>query len=798
MADKEISYIREYGPKLIENGYLVCDIAAGKKACLRRGWVDNPLSAQACRQHPAGEGVGILCGQGENPICGIDVDFGGTEKESDALCARLQNVSPALADAMVRVGRPGRFLLIARAAGRWAKSTTALFKRNGEEASRLEVLGYGQQFVAYHTHPDTGRPYFYPEFGFTGEPLERSVADLPVLSVEVIDAAKEAFAEFVTSIGFTQADNSSTPLIDQDDWLAEELTPRRPVGLKLSEIKEIFERSAWDWDSYDSWREGGMRIHHETGGSAEGLALWDELSSTSAAYGGFEVCERKWASFHRSEGGRAVTMWPLAKKAGVYVALASELSETGLVYRVVRDHGGYIRFFPSSQTWLYFNPKTRLWEDGFSEAYVCETIVERIVINSLSKEAAEEANPDRAKAILEFQEKCKKTLATVVLRVKSLLKGVPSICSEVEEFDTDTTCVAVKNGLVDLGTRTLMENTPERRMRRHCNVVYDPAADCPLWRSCVAEWFESPAVAEYVQKVLGKMLMGKPEDDAFYILVGEGANGKSVFTGLLSELMGSYSKTLEEGTILGTYSTSGGSARSDLADLPGKRFAYCSEIGESAVLRAADVKRFTGRDKITMRAPYGRRDQTFVPQFTLFLATNYEPKILGVDNAIRRRVKIIRFPRDYENDPVMRAKRIWDLTDRLEAEMSGIFNWLLEGYEKAKRFGMETPQEVSTATNEYTDAQDLVSRWVRDRLVPEEGARLVIRDAFTNFLSMLAEQNESWGAYTQTAFAQRLRRDLDRKGYKNVISRPGGRTTLKGFKLREPPAEDQPDDFDSV
>lgn len=791
MSAKQISCIREYGPKLIENGYLICDIAPGKKACLRKGWVDNPLSVQACKQHPAAEGVGILCGQGDHPVCGIDADFDGTEAEGEELLQKLREACPKLEEAVCRVGRPGRFLLIARSDGRWAKSTTS-FYRQGERTARLEVLGYGQQFVAYHTHPETGKPYYYPE-PWVGEPLTTPVTYLPLLTMADVDVIKDAFVDFLEAKGFERKDESATALISLDDWLAEELTPRCPVGLKLSEIKEIFERCDWDWTSYDSWREGGMRIHHETGGSAEGLALWDELSARSSSYGGFEVCERKWESFHRSGGGRAVTMWPLAKKVGFGSALATELNESGLMYRVIRDHGNHIRYIPSSQTWLYFNPATRLWEDGFSEAYVCEAIIEKVVIHALSKEAAEETNPDRAQAILEFQEKCKKTLATVMLRVKSLLKGAPEICSEVDEFDMDTTCVAVTNGLVDLATHTLMENTPERRMRRHCNVVYDPAADCPLWRSCVAEWFESAEVAEYVQKVLGKMLMGKPEDDAFYILVGEGANGKSVFTGLLNKLMGSYSKTLEEGTILGTYSTAGGSARSDLADLPGKRFAYCSEIGENAVLRASDVKRFTGRDTITMRAPYGRRDQAFVPQFTMFVATNYEPKIRGVDNAIRRRVKIIRFPRDYENDPAMRAKRIWDLTDRLEAEIPGIFNWLLEGYDKAKRDGMAVPREVRLASDEYVDTQDLVTQWMKERLVADESARLPVKDAFTNFISMLEEQNENWRGYSQVSFTSRLRRALDRRGHKDAIVKSNGMRSVRGFKLREP---ESPDDFE--
>ena len=252
MSAKQISCIREYGPKLIENGYLICDIAPGKKACLRKGWVDNPLSVQACKQHPAAEGVGILCGQGDHPVCGIDADFDGTEAEGEELLQKLREACPKLEEAISRVGRPGRFLLIARSDGRWAKSTTSSY-RLGERTARLEVLGYGQQFVAYHTHPETGKPYYYPE-PWIGEPITTPVTYLPLLTMADIDAIKDAFVDFLESKGFESKDDSATALISLDDWLAEELTPRRPVGLKLSEIKAIFDRCGWDWTSYDSTR----------------------------------------------------------------------------------------------------------------------------------------------------------------------------------------------------------------------------------------------------------------------------------------------------------------------------------------------------------------------------------------------------------------------------------------------------------------------------------------------------------------------------------------------------------------
>src|SRR5690606_1263030 len=58
---------------------------------------------------------------------------------------------------------------------------------------RVEVLGRGQQFVAYHVHPDTGRPYEWTDL-LGG--LEYVRADgLPVLTEAQVRAALAAFDE---------------------------------------------------------------------------------------------------------------------------------------------------------------------------------------------------------------------------------------------------------------------------------------------------------------------------------------------------------------------------------------------------------------------------------------------------------------------------------------------------------------------------------------------------------------------------------------------------------------------------
>lgn len=50
-------------------------------------------------------------------------------------------------------------------------------------------------------------------------------------------------------------------------------------------------------ESYDAWVNGGMIVYHETGGSEEGLSLFNEWSAMGPKYPGLAKIEYKWKSF---------------------------------------------------------------------------------------------------------------------------------------------------------------------------------------------------------------------------------------------------------------------------------------------------------------------------------------------------------------------------------------------------------------------------------------------------------------------------------------------------------------------
>lgn len=201
-----MSYFQKQGRALLANGYLIVPIKPGHKRPALPNWQNSRLGASDLSAYPQ-HGVGILCGQGAHPVAAIDID---TTDEALALQFSAW-CHDNLGVTVERVGNAPKVLLVYRAAeAGWGKCTGAWFEDELGLPHRLEILGKGQQFVAYHTHPDTGRPYEWTDF-FGG--LEALRADqLPVVTSEQITKALRVFEEMAEAVGLVRRSDSALPV----------------------------------------------------------------------------------------------------------------------------------------------------------------------------------------------------------------------------------------------------------------------------------------------------------------------------------------------------------------------------------------------------------------------------------------------------------------------------------------------------------------------------------------------------------------------------------------------------------
>ena len=297
------THFQTQGRALLGNGYLIIPIKPGHKRPALDNWQAARLGAADLTRYP-GCGVGVLCGQGAHPVAAIDVDT-----TDEGLAARfVEWCQQTLGVTCERVGKAPKILLAYRAeAEGWGKATGAWFEDLGGARHRLEVLGKGQQFVAYHIHPDTGEPYEWVDL-FGGIEAMRA-SELPIITAAQVEEALQVFDQMAIEAGLVRVTGSkakaggltSAPI---DDPL---MAFEPPVGIDLAEAKKLL--AYVDNEDYDTWLKVGMSLHHEFDGDDGALELWNDWSSTATNYASREDLDKRWESFGRSGRNPTTARW---------------------------------------------------------------------------------------------------------------------------------------------------------------------------------------------------------------------------------------------------------------------------------------------------------------------------------------------------------------------------------------------------------------------------------------------------------------------------------------------------------
>jgi putative DNA primase/helicase len=274
-------------------------------------------------------------------------------------------------------------------------------------------------------------------------------------------------------------------------------------------------------------------------------------------------------------------------------------------------------------------------------------------------------------------------------------------------------------------------------------------------------------VRAYLQRVVGIGLLGKVVEHILPILTGTGA-GKSVFYKTMLWSLGDYASTVEPDLLMHRQ----GAHPTGEMDLLGRRLVVVSESERDRRLAEATMKRLTGGDAIRAR----RMRQDFVefePSHTPLLITNHLPKVTGDDPAIWRRLRVVPFTVE-----IPAAERDPHMDERLQAEADAVLAWAITGWSDYSRRGLDEPQAVLIATDDYQKASDAVARFIEECCATSSP----MLQATTK---QLFEEWERWrttdGAepMSQKAFGQAL----DRHGYP-VSGRDGqGRRWRRGISL---------------
>jgi putative DNA primase/helicase len=236
---------------------------------------------------------------------------------------------------------------------------------------------------------------------------------------------------------------------------------------------------------------------------------------------------------------------------------------------------------------------------------------------------------------------------------------------KLTEIDTDVNIINLKNGLYDIITGQFKEHSPDYLSINQKPIVYDQKARPRLFGKYLKQVLYPTEIRTAVE-LMAYTFCRDNVHEIIAILFGYGANGKSVFTGLLTALHGSknVSNVPLSSMIKNTFA---------LSDLENKDVNIDTELSNATIQDSAILKKLTGRQPIRIERKHQRAYDAML-HAKLFFSANKIPQTADDSDAYYRRNIVISFPNRFEganDDPNLLAK----LTT--EEELSGIFNVLM-------------------------------------------------------------------------------------------------------------------------
>jgi putative DNA primase/helicase len=349
------------------------------------------------------------------------------------------------------------------------------------------------------------------------------------------------------------------------------------------------------------------------------------------------------------------------------------------------------------------------------------------------------------------------TMTTRIDALMTELRSVPTVHVDASAFDARPDLLSFRNGTVDLRTGVLRPHAKGDMLTYALDIEYRASAECPRWEQFLSEIFpDNPELVPYMRRLVGYGISGHVSEQAFCVLWGKGANGKSVFTETLSSVFRTISKTTGFATF---EEKSSGGIPNDIAALRGARLVMASEGESGRPMSEAILKRVTGKDMISAR--FLRQEFfEFRPAFLLMLATNHKPRFRGQDEGLWRRVKMIPFKRWFAPD-----ERDHTLDAKLLAEAEGIAAWAVRGAVEWFANGLEDPGVIKRAVKEYRETSDALAGFFPGVLERDEAHTLNGTEAFNSYLDWCEAENlpmrERWTR--RTFYAAMEERGIVRK-----------------------------------
>lgn len=610
-------------------------------------------------------------------------------------------------------------------------------------------------------------------FTFTGKKLP----DSPQEMCENPEELRKLYAKYIYD-DFEQAHLTSSPV--------EPPVVSQPAEMTVDAVMDRMEHSS-KWDDIKSLLDGNLAAYSMDDSAADlalcnhlayftrrNAALIDKIFRTSKLF------RPKWDEEHGSQTYGEMTIDRACRDTRSVDGDETRYryTEGGNANRLADLHGKDLRYCGHMNSWLIWDGNRWKIDDTGVVYQMSRDVVSQLYAEARNKLTSMQQRGNENPKTIQLVAKFAQTTDTArgLFNIVKLSSTLPELSVSPLDLDNKPMMLNTVGTTIDFANPDAMLSDPNRSdlLTKVCGCAFDFDAKCPNWEKFIAEIFNNDsALIEFVQKAIGYSLTGKVSEKCFFFCWGEGSNGKTVFLNVIRAMFGDYGQQASIKTFLKKKGES--EIRDDLVNLKGARFVSAVEPDESARFDMEVMKPLTGNDPIRCRTLHQRQIE-YLPEVKLWIAGNTRPMITETNAGAWDRVRLIPFLVSF----IGREDR--KLEDRLKTELSGILNWAIKGYRMYIETGLQAPNCVKSATEEYKVECNSLLAFVTQNCVINTMAGLKIpkRDLYNAY----CEYCNIEGQYPYSS--RRVKATLATQGVQSIHTRDGDVYTNITLKERAP------------
>lgn len=254
-------------------------------------------------------------------------------------------------------------------------------------------------------------------------------------------------------------------------------------------------------------------------------------------------------------------------------------------------------------------------------------------------------------------------------------------------IEEDPNLIALKNGIFNLKTRELLPFDEKYFFFQKLPIIYNENSKIENIKKFLNDVLKEGDI-KTLQELFGFLLHREYKYEKAFMFNGFGSNGKTKLVELIKLFLGidnCTSISLQRMEAQNNF---------DLCELHTKLANICSDLSYSSLKETGNFKSLTGRDLISAPRKF-KTNIKFVNYAKMVFCANELPKPVDLSNGFFRRWILIDFPytffpkEEYEKNKDKPNSKLADpnILEKIysKEEMSGLFNWALEGLERLQK-----------------------------------------------------------------------------------------------------------------